>query len=129
MGEAKLVGVGFFERDELLAVLVLEVHCLKGDEVEVGERAGGAEVQLYHISPPLVAVVDAVAPQKRSHLIVVLAQKRQRDGLTAQKQQFHEGAAVVFAAGVEGERDKEEVGLLFLVEGDHLSLLLIVGEY
>lgn len=129
MGEAKLVGVGFFERDELLAVLVLEVHGLESEEVEVGERAGGAEVQLHKVLALLVAVVDAVAAQKRSHLIVVPARQRQRDRLTAQQQQFHEGTAVILAAGVEGERHEEQVGLLLLGKGDHLSFLLIVGEH
>jgi hypothetical protein len=36
---------------------------------------------------------------------------------------------VILAAGVEGERHEEQVSLLSLLKGDHLSFLLIVGEH
>jgi len=107
MGETKLVSIGLFERHELSTVLILEVHCLEGDEIEVGEGTGGREVYFDKFSALFVAVVDAVAAQKRSYIITILAKEGQRDGLTAQEQQFHKRTALFFAAGIESKWHKQ----------------------
>jgi hypothetical protein len=130
VGEAELIGIALLHGDELLAVLFVELDCLEGHEVEVGECAVAGQVELDHVLALLVAVVDAVVAEQRGELFVVVAGEWQRDGLAAEAEQLYEVPAVVPGAGVEGGWHCEEVALrVFLLEGQHLMLFLVLGEH
>ena len=64
MRKAVLETVGFLHCDELLHVLLLELHSLKGHEIQVADPTLAVQVKFDHVFAFFVAVLQTISPKQ-----------------------------------------------------------------